>query len=245
MQNSCAPYTPRNPRLSDYYRCVEEYFEELERVHEDRYQARFGYLRPEIRLTIFRYLDCGCLQNGFARVRCDDCGHEYLVAFSCKRSHFCPPCHQKWVIENPTVSGLHLCHYHRWRPDTIAVPHFLTGCTTKAPGCAEQSTKDLLVKVAMENVSDLAAAFHYDFKSATIKNIRTSGTDKETGKVSCEGEVNDTILKGRFNPVFKKPGLNDMRGVQGIVYLTLRMELFRSDNIVPPSGKFPWCELLF
>ncbi|NJD38040.1 MAG: hypothetical protein FIA89_06910, partial [Geobacter sp.] len=33
----------------------------------------------------FRYLDCGCLHNGFARVKCDDCGHEYLVAFSCKR----------------------------------------------------------------------------------------------------------------------------------------------------------------
>ena len=94
MQNSIAPYTPRNPRISDYYRCVEDYFEELERVHEDRYQSRLGYLRPEIRFTIFRFLDCGCLQNGFARVRCDDCGHEYLVAFSCKRRHFCPSCHQ-------------------------------------------------------------------------------------------------------------------------------------------------------
>jgi len=38
---------------------------------KERYQARLGYLRPEIRLTIFRYLDCGCLQNGFARVKCD------------------------------------------------------------------------------------------------------------------------------------------------------------------------------
>ena len=57
MQNSLAPYTPRNPRLSSYYRCVEDFFEELERVHEDRYQARLGYLRPEIRFTIFRYLD--------------------------------------------------------------------------------------------------------------------------------------------------------------------------------------------
>ncbi len=26
-------------------------------------------------------LDCGCLHNGFARVKYDDCGHEYLVAF--------------------------------------------------------------------------------------------------------------------------------------------------------------------
>jgi len=27
------------------------------------------------------------------------CGHEYLLAFSCKRRHFCPYCHQKRVIE--------------------------------------------------------------------------------------------------------------------------------------------------
>jgi hypothetical protein len=37
--------------------------------------------------------------NGFARVKCKDCGHEYLPAFSCKRRHFCPSCHQKRVVE--------------------------------------------------------------------------------------------------------------------------------------------------
>ena len=48
---------------------------------------------------IYRYLDCGILHNGFARVRCKDCGHGYLLAFSCKRRHFCPSCHQKRVVE--------------------------------------------------------------------------------------------------------------------------------------------------
>jgi ribosomal protein S27E len=36
---------------------------------------------------------------GFARVKCKDCGHEYLLAYSCKRRHFCPSCHQKRVVE--------------------------------------------------------------------------------------------------------------------------------------------------
>jgi hypothetical protein len=45
------------------------------------------------------YLDCGDLHFGFARVKCEDCGHEYLLAFSCKRRHFCPSCHQKRVVE--------------------------------------------------------------------------------------------------------------------------------------------------
>ena len=40
----------------------------------------------------------GDLHKGFARVKCKDCGHEYLLAFSCKR-HFCPFYHQKRVVE--------------------------------------------------------------------------------------------------------------------------------------------------
>ena len=32
-------------------------------------------------------------------IKCEDCGHEYLLAFSCKLRHFCPSCHQKRVVE--------------------------------------------------------------------------------------------------------------------------------------------------
>ena len=49
--------------------------------------------------VIYRYLDCGDLYCGFARVKCEECGHEYLPAFSCKRRHFCPSCHQKRLID--------------------------------------------------------------------------------------------------------------------------------------------------
>ncbi|RKG99039.1 hypothetical protein D7V97_32235 [Corallococcus sp. CA053C] len=31
-----------------------------------------------------RYLECGVLAHGFARVRCESCKDERLVAFSCK-----------------------------------------------------------------------------------------------------------------------------------------------------------------
>ena len=46
-----------------------------------------------------KFLDCGDLEHGFARVRCDHCQHEYLLAFSCKGRWFCPSCHQKKVWE--------------------------------------------------------------------------------------------------------------------------------------------------
>jgi len=38
-----------------------------------------------------RYLGCGILARGFARIRCPSCGFERLVAFSCK-GRLCPSC---------------------------------------------------------------------------------------------------------------------------------------------------------
>ena len=38
------------------------------------------------------FLDCGILACGFLRLRCGDCGHDKLVAFSCKPRGFCPSC---------------------------------------------------------------------------------------------------------------------------------------------------------
>jgi len=92
-------YQPRNPKASAYYKCVENHFEELERAWDDMYASRYGFWRTDIMTVIFKYLDCGDLHMGFARVRCEECGHEYLLAFSCKRRQFCPSCHQKRVIE--------------------------------------------------------------------------------------------------------------------------------------------------
>ncbi|MFZ2959532.1 MAG: transposase zinc-binding domain-containing protein [Candidatus Ozemobacteraceae bacterium] len=83
MDNHPAVYRPRNPEISDWYRCVEDYFEEFVRVYDERFAAKFGFWQPHIEKVIYRFLDCGDLHNGFARVKCGDCGHEFFVAYSC------------------------------------------------------------------------------------------------------------------------------------------------------------------
>jgi hypothetical protein len=52
-------YQPRNPKASAYYRCVEDHFEKLETVWDDRYQSRFGFWRPYVTDVIRRYLASG------------------------------------------------------------------------------------------------------------------------------------------------------------------------------------------
>ena len=99
MPDTSPVYRPRKPQDSQYYQCVEDHFEEFERIYDDRFPKKYGFLRPYVKQVIYRYLDCGILHNGFARVKCEDCNYEYLLAFSCKRRHFCPSCHQKRVVE--------------------------------------------------------------------------------------------------------------------------------------------------
>jgi len=54
-----------------------------------------------------RYFACGILAHGFARVRCGACGHEVLVALSCKGRGLCPswPDPQGFTGSNPVSSA--------------------------------------------------------------------------------------------------------------------------------------------
>jgi putative transposase/transposase-like zinc-binding protein len=91
-------YQPRNPKASPLWRCVDAHFEEFLQVYSERYQPRYGVLRDVIPEVVGKFLECGDLEKGFARVRCPECRHEFLVAFSCKARWFCPSCHQKKVL---------------------------------------------------------------------------------------------------------------------------------------------------
>ncbi|NDY96268.1 transposase zinc-binding domain-containing protein, partial [Wenzhouxiangella limi] len=49
-------------------------------------------LPAHVRQAFDGYLQCGRLEHGFLRLRCDTCHAEHLLAFSCKRRGFCPSC---------------------------------------------------------------------------------------------------------------------------------------------------------
>ena len=78
--------------------------DEFERVYDERLQPQQVYWRPVIRAAMDNFLPacahrkCGDLREGFARVRCPDCGKEFFVAFSCKQRCCCPSCDQKRAL---------------------------------------------------------------------------------------------------------------------------------------------------
>jgi predicted RNA-binding Zn-ribbon protein involved in translation (DUF1610 family) len=58
-------------------------------------QKAYGYWRPVIRASINKFLKCGDLKEGFARVSCPNCGKELFLAYSCRQRGTCPSCDQK------------------------------------------------------------------------------------------------------------------------------------------------------
>jgi len=107
-------YRPRQPRRSPLYRTIERYFPEFERTYGARYAKAFGPWRPIICEVARRFLRCGDLHFGFARVRCPDCRHEMFVAFSCQQRCLCPSCHQKRTLLAAATIAQTIC---------VPVPH--------------------------------------------------------------------------------------------------------------------------
>ncbi|NOK36943.1 hypothetical protein HMI49_27420 [Corallococcus exercitus] len=80
-------------------------------------------LPRNVERDLARYLECGVLVHGFARVRCESCKDELLVAFSCKGRGVCPSCNAK----RAQVTAVHLVErvlphvpYRQW---TLSFPH--------------------------------------------------------------------------------------------------------------------------
>jgi hypothetical protein len=60
---------------------------------------RNGVLPGFVRDEFEAYLRCGRLEQGFLRVKCNQCRYEHLVAFSCKGRGFCPSCASRRMVE--------------------------------------------------------------------------------------------------------------------------------------------------
>ena len=107
-------YQPRRPQASPLFRLVQDHLHRLQTVYDECFAREHGPWRPVMGQVAEQFLACGVLKHGFARIRCDDCAHEYLLAFSCKCRYFCPSCHAK-----------RLAIWTQWLDTTLmaSVPH--------------------------------------------------------------------------------------------------------------------------
>jgi len=88
MQSAPIEYTPRHPEQSVLYQVVAEQLETFLARQQERDRPVPHFVELEFR----SFLDCGILARGFLRLRCQSCGHDRLLPFSCKRRVWCPSC---------------------------------------------------------------------------------------------------------------------------------------------------------
>ena len=91
-------YRRRRPTTTPLYPVVQHHLETF--LAQATESDPMGYGVPSwVEKDLRAYLRCGILAHGFARVRCDDCSHERLLAFSCATRGVCPSCNTRRMAE--------------------------------------------------------------------------------------------------------------------------------------------------
>ena len=118
-------YNPRHPERTLLYQTVAEHYEtwlDLASAGQFDGQGDRRTPKPYVRQAFTKYLECGIFAHGFARARCDDCGHDYFVAFSCKGRGVCPSCTTRRMAETAAHLADHVFPRQPVRQWVLSVP---------------------------------------------------------------------------------------------------------------------------
>ena len=91
-----AVYRRRQPERTVLYRVVQTHLATWLALQDD---GCGGHAPALTEREFRRYLECGILAHGFARARCPDCGHDFIIAYSCKGRGICPSCTTRRMVE--------------------------------------------------------------------------------------------------------------------------------------------------
>ena len=92
-------YERHRPERILLYQLIQEYYPALQAQLAVQGTELPAYVQREFEV----YLECGRLERGFVRVRCESCHGEHLLAFSCKRRGFCPSCGARRMAESAAL----------------------------------------------------------------------------------------------------------------------------------------------
>jgi putative transposase/transposase-like zinc-binding protein len=116
-------YRPRDTEHTVLHVVIREYLETFLRETTERGE---GSGLPQFVDQEFRkFLTCGVLEHGFARLRCDGCGLDHLLPFSCKGRGFCPSCGGRRMTERAAHAVDAVLPPVPVRQWVLSLPHWL------------------------------------------------------------------------------------------------------------------------
>jgi len=183
-----------------------------------------------------RFLACGVLDHGFARIRCDACTLDYLLAFSCTCRYFCPSCHAK-----------RLAIWTQWLDTTLLapVPHrqvVLTIPKRLRAYCLYR--RRLLGEIARVAARTVTAAIRtltgeHDLAVGIVACLQTHGS-----RANWHPHLHLLVTDGGFRPdgTFVSWPAHDTARLteafrRAVLRLVVRLELFDEDQA---AGMLTW-----
>lgn len=134
------PYRARRPAQTVLYQVVQGHLETVLAAQGDSTSAIPAHAERALR----RYLECGILAYGFARARCGDCGHDFLIAFSCKGRGVCPSCNTRRMAETAAHLVDHVLPPVAMRQWVLSLPKRLRWHLHHQPGALDTALRILL-----------------------------------------------------------------------------------------------------
>ena len=92
-------YARHRPETTLLSQLVEQHYPVFRELRAEAGRPLPDYVEAEFDA----YLKCGRLEEGFLRLRCEQCHAEKLVAFSCKKRGFCPSCGARRMAETAAL----------------------------------------------------------------------------------------------------------------------------------------------
>jgi len=114
-------YSRHRPERTLLYQLVEQHYPAFRELRAAAERPLPDFVQHEFEA----YLKCGRLEEGFLRVRCEQCRAEKLVAFSCKKRGFCPSCGGRRMAETSALLADEVLPEHPLRQWVLSLPHAL------------------------------------------------------------------------------------------------------------------------
>jgi hypothetical protein len=187
------PYGRRRPEQTALYQVIQQHLETyLAVAGEDNWDGQRvpAYVEREFR----RYLECGILAYGFARARCPDCGHDFLVAFSCKGRGLCPPCNARRMAETAAHLVGHVIPPRPVRQWVLSVPKRLRWYLEREPKAVSAVLHILLRVIEAHLRRSSGASSHARFGAVSFIHRFGASLNRHVHYHCC-------VIDGVFEPV--------------------------------------------
>ncbi len=99
VEQGAQRYRRHRPERTVLYRTIERHYPAFVAHLADNGKQ----LPVHVQRAFENYLQCGRLEHGFLRLRCEECHAEHLLPFSCKRRGFCPSCGARRMAESAAL----------------------------------------------------------------------------------------------------------------------------------------------